>query len=217
MIGIVIAMDSEAKILLELANIKKETIVNGKKIYEGDFRGKSFVLAVCGVGKVNAAYTTSLLLHRYSVKKVLNFGVAGGLNDGTTLCSVYEIAQSVQFDFDLTQLNGTAIGTLDEYKENYLPVNALLLFPKRNLATADRFNDSRDDYLLLTEELKADIRDMEGCAIVQACLCASMPVYLFKAISDVAGSGSTTDQYLQNRDTALSNLQAELPRIFDML
>ena len=35
MIGIVIAMDSEAKILLELANIKKETIVNGKKIHKG--------------------------------------------------------------------------------------------------------------------------------------------------------------------------------------
>ena len=43
---------------------------------------------------------------------------------------------------------------------------------------------------------------MEGGAIVQAAKSAGVPVYSFKAISDVAGSGSTTDQYLKNRAAA---------------
>ena len=103
-----------------------------------------------------------------------------------------------------------------EYEENYLPLNDLdFPFEKKRLGTSDRFNDSPADYRLLTEELQADIRDMEGCAIVQAALCAKLPVYAFKAISDVAGSGSTTEKYLCNREKALSNLKAYLPRIFD--
>ena len=88
---------------------------------------------------------------------------------------------------------------------------------KKNLGTADRFNDSPEDYLLLTKELKADIRDMEGAAIVQAANAAQLPVYAVKAISDVAGSGSTTEQYLLNRKRALQNLKAALPMLFEEL
>jgi hypothetical protein len=44
-----------------------------------------------------------------------------------------------------------------------------------------------------------------------------LPVYSIKAISDVAGSGSTTEQFLVNKDKALANLKAELPKIFEQL
>ena len=149
------------------------------------------------------------------MKSLLNFGVAGGLNGGTALCQVYQIESAVQFDFDLVQLNGTKMGTLNEYEENYLPLSVLdLPFPLKKLGTADRFNDSIADYKLLTEELRADIRDMEGGAIVQAALSMQLPVYSFKAISDVAGSGSTTEQYLTNKNKALDNLKAVLPNVF---
>ena len=55
---------------------------------------------------------------------------------------------------------------------------------------------------------------MEGGAIVQAAKGAGVPVYAFKAISDIAGSGSTTEQYLKNRAAALKNLEKALPEIF---
>ena len=77
--------------------------------------------------------------------------------------------------------------------------------------------DSAEDYRLLTQELQADIRDMEGGAVVQAAYAAQLPVYSIKAISDVAGSGSTTEQYLANKDKALANLKALLPTIFEHL
>ena len=218
MIGVVIAMQSEADILLDEMRISRSLSVSGKKIHVGTVYGKNIAVCVCGVGKVNAALGAQILVSKFDVKKLLNFGVAGSLNKTTELCSVYQISAATQFDFDLVQLNGTKIGTLNEYEESYLSLNLLpAQFPKKKLATADRFNDSIDDYKLLTEELNADIRDMEGGAVVQAAYAAQLPVYAIKAISDVAGSGSTTEQYLINKDKALTNLKALLPTIFDNL
>ena len=211
-------MECEAEILLKNATIAAQKTILGKKVYEGEAYGKKFALILCGVGKVNAALGAQIALLTYRPQSVLNFGVAGGLNERTALCAVYQIDKAVQFDFDLTQLNGGKIGTLNEYTQNYLPLSALSLsLPQRALGTADRFNDSPADYALLTDELNADIRDMEGAAIVQAALCAGVDAYCVKAISDVAGSGSTTDQYLKNRAAALRNLETALPDIFSAI
>ena len=218
MIGAVIAMQSEADILLDEMKISRSLTVSGKKIHVGMAYGKEIAVCVCGVGKVNAALGAQILISKFDAKSLLNFGVAGSLNTPTELCSVNQISSATQFDFDLVQLNGTKIGTLNEYQEPYLHLNTLPLnFPKKKLATADRFNDSADDYALLTKELQADIRDMEGGAIVQAAFAAQLPVYSIKAISDVAGSGSTTEQFLINKDIALANLKAVLPAIFEYL
>ncbi len=218
MIGAVIAMQSEADILLDNMKVQRSLTVSGKVVHVGMAYGKEVALCICGIGKVNAALGTQLLVSKFGVEKILNFGVAGGLNQNTKLCQVYQIAAAVQFDFDLTAINGTKIGTLDEYKENYLSTNHFKAnYPKMKLGTADRFNDSKDDYLLLTEELGADIRDMEGAAVVQASYYAEMPVYLIKAISDVAGSGNTAEQYFENRSKALENLKAALPVFFEEL
>ena len=218
MIGVVAALSSEAEILLEQTETFRSLIVSGKQVHVGRAFGKDVAVVICGVGKVNAALGTQLAVSKFDADKIFNFGVAGGLNKTTELCGVYQTKAAVQFDFDLTQLNGTKIGTLDEYKENYLKLSSFRApLKKKNLGTADRFNDSPEDYLLLTKELKADIRDMEGAAIVQAANAAQLPVYAVKAISDVAGSGSTTEQYLSNRKRALQNLKAALPMLFEEL
>ena len=218
MIGAVIAMQSEADILLDQMKIVRSLTVSGKTVHVGKAFSKDVAVCICGVGKVNAALGAQLLVSKFDVEKLLNFGVAGGLNESTELCQVYQISAAVQFDFDLVQLNGTKMGTLNEYTENYLCLNILdAPFAARKLGTADRFNDSHEDYKLLTQELAADIRDMEGAAIVQTAYAAQLPVYSVKAISDVAGSGSTTEQFLQNKDKALKNLKNALPLIFETL
>ncbi len=218
MIGAVIAMQSEADILLEQMKVERSLTVSGKNVHIGTAFGKEIAVCVCGVGKVNAALGTQLLISKFDVKKLVNFGVAGGLNSGTELCAVYQISHAVQFDFDLADLNGTSIGTLNEYEEPYLALElSSCPFPLKKLGTSDRFNDSKEDYTLLTEVLGADIRDMEGGAIVQAAYAAQLPVFSLKAISDMAGSGSTTEQFLKNKAAALANLQAALPTFFEEL
>lgn len=198
MIGCVIALENEAEALLSQMKTERIQTVYGKPVYTGTAFGEKILLTVCGVGKVNAAVGCTLLLER-GADKIFNFGVAGGLHGNTQIAKVYSIDKAVQYDFDITQIEGGEIGTLDGETENFLPVNVIngLDLPVRALGSGDRFNDSPVDHGLLLR-LGADIRDMEGAAIAQVCKCANVPFYSVKAISDVYGAGSTTEQYTQN-------------------
>lgn len=206
MICFVIAMEKEAEPILNNMSRAKSDVICGRKVCTGRLFKKKAAVIICGVGKVNAAAGAQLAISLFNPDRIINLGVAGGLNERCKVGNIYCVSKAVQYDFDLCQLNGTAIGTLDEYKENYLSLNTTTKFPLRKLATADRFNDSKVDYRLITKELGADLRDMEGAAIVQVCKRAKVPVYAFKAVSDVAGSGSTTEQYMQNMKLCADNI-----------
>ena len=108
-------------------------------------------------------------------------------------------------------------GTLDECAENYLPLQICGVYPAKKLATGDRFNDSKKDFELLTTVLNADIRDMECGAVAQVCMHAKIPCRSFKIISDLAGSGSTTEQYLKNLSLCFKTLESELKNIVETL
>ena len=213
MICFVIAMDKEAEPIIAAMQRVKIRKISGKRIILGTLFKKKVAVIVCGVGKVNAACGAQIAIDCLKADKIVNIGVAGGLNNGLTVGEVYQISHAVQYDFDLTQINGTAIGTLDECKENYLPLNICGKYPAKRLATGDRFNDSKNDNKLLTKELEADIRDMECGAIVQTCMHAGVKCYAYKIISDLAGSGSTTEQYLCNITLCFETLKRELKNI----
>ena len=217
MIGAVIALDSEAEALLSQMQIENTVIAHGKPVYRGKAFGKDVLLCVCGVGKVNAAAGTCAVLER-GADVVLNFGVAGGLCDKTQLAEVYLIEKAVQYDFDITQLEGGEIGTLDGETQNFLPLFMPdgLDFPRRALGTGDRFNDSPADHALLLR-LGAHIRDMEGAAVAQVCKYAGVPCVSVKAISDVYGAGSTTEQFEKNLTRASLNLKAYMHVIVNSL
>lgn len=217
MIGLVIAMDSEAEILLESMEIENIRTMYGKTVHLGKAFGKDVALVVSGCGKVNAAAGACAAIAQ-GVDVILNFGVAGGLkSDRTEVAEVYLIDKVVQYDFDLTQLSGKPMGTLDGEEENFLPLlTPALDYPRRALGTGDRFNDSPVDHALLCD-LGCDIREMELGAIAQVCKYAGVPCVSVKAISDVYGSGSTTEQYRKNCKLALLNLKAFLPEILNSL
>ena len=121
MIGCVIAMDSEAEILLDQTEIENIKTLFGKTVHFGRAFGHDVVLVTCGVGKVNAAAGACAAI-QMGADVVLNFGVAGGLSDRTELTEVYLIDKAVQYDFDCTQLNGLPVGTLDGETENFMPL-----------------------------------------------------------------------------------------------
>lgn len=217
MIGAVIAMDSEAEALLGQMEVEDIRTIYGKTVHIGKAFGKDVLLVVCGVGKVNAAAGACAAIH-FGADIILNFGVAGGLHNGTELTEVYLIDKAVQYDFDITQPEGCEIGTLGGETENFLPlyVPKTLDYPRRALGTGDRFNDSPLDHDLLIR-LGADIRDMEGAAIVQVCKYSGVPVVSVKAISDVYGAGSTTEQFEKNLSRACLNLKAYMGEVFAAL
>lgn len=208
----VIAMEKEAAPVLEAMRVRRFLNFCGKRVLTGELYGVRCGVVVCGVGKVNAAMGTQIAIDELGAEVIINLGVAGGLNGSLEVGKIYEISHAVQYDFDLTQLNGTKIGTLDECKENFLALDALSLYPLKKLATGDRFNDSAEDFKLLTE-LGADIRDMEGAAIAQVCMHAKVELRAYKVISDLAGSGSTTEQYLKNLAVCADTIKRELRNI----
>lgn len=213
MICFVIAMDKEAEPLLSVMSGVKEQKICGKRVICGALYSKEIAIVICGVGKVNAACGAQIAIDRLGATEIINLGVAGGLNSSLTVGGIYEISAVVQYDFDLTQLNGTKIGTLDECGENYLPLHICGVYPAKKLGTGDRFNDSQADFELLTGVLKADIRDMECGAIAQVCMHAGVKCLSIKIISDLAGSGSTTEQYLKNLALCAENLKKQLQNI----
>lgn len=208
----VIAMEKEAAPVLEAMRVRRFLNFCGKRVLTGELYGVRCGVVVCGVGKVNAAMGTQIAIDELGAEVIINLGVAGGLNGSLEVGKIYEISHAVQYDFDLTQLNGTKIGTLDECKENFLALDALSLYPLKKLATGDRFNDSAEDFKLLTE-LGADIRDIEGAAIAQVCMHAKVELRAYKVISDLAGSGSTTEQYLKNLAVCADTIKRELRNI----
>ncbi len=80
MIGIVVAMSSEAKTLVEKWQLKKNLSSHKFQLFESD----SYSLIVSGVGKINSAAATTYLLNRRPLESwtaVVNFGIAGSANE----------------------------------------------------------------------------------------------------------------------------------------
>ena len=211
----VTAMPGEAQTVLGNMTEVVQSEACGKKIYSGRLCGRPTAVVVTDVGKVNAACGAQYAIDALNADKIINIGVAGGLNEHTSVGQIYGISHVVQYDFDLAQLNGTTIGTLNEFAEPYLTLAKTEIYELRRLGTGDRFNDSAADYSLLTHDLKADIRDMECGAIAQVCAHAGVRLYAFKCISDVAGSGSTTEQYMKNLEHCFKELTSAVPAIFE--
>jgi len=101
MIGIIGAMEVEIKQLLEKLK-NKETKSHGiRTFYTGRISGKKVVIVQAGIGKVNAAITTTLLIENYPVSSIINIGVAGGQN-GVKHKEVVVSTEVTHHDVDVT-------------------------------------------------------------------------------------------------------------------
>lgn len=212
MLYILAAMQKEADALLAKAEIRKEFTQFGKKLWEGEACGVPFTLIVTGVGKTNAAASAMLAIAR-GADRLLNIGVAGGITPRAKIGSLWQIDRAVQYDFDLSAINGTPVGTLDEYQTPYLPLRTGGKFPTATLATADSFASGQDDMALL-ESLGADVRDMEGAAIAHIAYAAGVPCTMFKSISDNAREESVRE-YRENMLIALGALSDNIREILE--
>jgi len=126
--------------------------------------------------------------------------------DSVAVGGVYEVKSAVEYDFDLAKLNGTSVGVLNERDTPFIPMATVGKFPAKILATGDHFNDKEDDYRLITAELGAELRDMEGAAIAHVCEKAGVACRALKCVTNVAGRGSMVGQFEENRKRCLAIL-----------
>ena len=201
----VIAMNNEAECIVSNLENAVESTLFGRRIVRGTLNGEDALVVVSGVGKSNAAAATQLAIQETGTKRIFNLGVSGGLDPAMKVGEIYEVADAVQYDFDLVQINGTEMGTLNERDTPFIPCKAEGRFAAKTLGTGDRFNDNADDSALL-KRLGASLRDMEGAAIAHVCETAGVEFVSYKCISDVEGSGSMPEQYMENLKKCLEIL-----------
>ncbi|MGL5971898.1 MAG: 5'-methylthioadenosine/S-adenosylhomocysteine nucleosidase, partial [Cetobacterium sp.] len=102
LIGIIGAMNEEVIQLKEIMNLVETKELGGYQFFKGNLLGKDVVLVECGIGKVNAAICSTLLIQEFKVDKVLFTGVAGGLNPDINIGDIVVSKDLVEHDFDCT-------------------------------------------------------------------------------------------------------------------
>ncbi len=209
----VISMDNEAQCVIDNLVDAVEACEFGRRVVRGKLGGEATMVVVSGIGKSNAAAATQLAIQN-GADVIINIGVAGALDSSIEVADIYEVDSAVQYDFDLSAVNGTMVGTLDERSTPYIPLSVTGMYPAKSIGTGDKFNDSDDDNDLLMNVLTCALRDMECAAVAHVCERAGVRCVAFKCITDVRGKGAMTGQYVDNLRRCLAKLTAEVPAIF---
>ncbi len=205
-VAFVVAMGCEAECIIANLQGRDERVMWGRRVVRGMWWGKSAAVVVSGIGKDNAAAATQLALSEFRPGEIINFGVAGGLRATMKVGEIYEVRAAIEYDFDLAELNQTAVGVLNERKEREIPIT-VGSEGLEVLGTGDRFsNDGGDAAALL--EMGIGLRDMEGAAIAHVCETAGARMRCVKCVSDVHGVGEAmTGQYQANLAKCLGILR----------
>jgi adenosylhomocysteine nucleosidase len=198
-IGIIGAMKEEIELFLEHMEQVETTQKAKIQFLEGLFHGKRVVLCKSGVGKVNAAVTTQILIDTFGVDAIIFTGVAGAVDPRLNVGDIVISSELIQHDMDVTAL-GFPRGTIP-YEEVSLfvsderlkqaAVNASSeLFPGRvqvgRVLSGDQFIASRDTVTQLYNELQGACTEMEGASVAQVCAMNSIPQVVIRSMSDKA-------------------------------
>ena len=117
-VAIIGAMEQEITLLQSrIAQPQHEKIAH-VAITRGTLAGKPVLLAQSGIGKVNAAITTAILLEKYQAACVINTGSAGGLQGGMKQGDVVVGIQTAHHDADATAFD-YVIGQLPQMPARY--------------------------------------------------------------------------------------------------
>ena len=211
----VIAMESEADaVLRHLSDVLKFEEC-GRTVYQGLLNGEQTAVVICGLGKVNAAAGTQYAIDHFTPERIVNLGVAGGLDASMSVGQVYSISKCFQCDFDLSDINHTPKGTPDEYDSPFFELSNFSTSQLSNLPTAivstgDSFENGDPDRDFVYGEMGAWLRDMELAAIAHVCKRAGVRCCALKSVSDVHSPDCPppTEQYAVNLKKAVDSLAA---------
>lgn len=211
--GIITAMKEEMQ---EIEKIMRE--IEKQKIYELTFiKGKinqnDVVLVEAGIGKVNAARTTQILIDNFKVDIVINVGSAGSANDELEIGDIVIGEKIVQHDFDITAFGHpkgfiSNVGQfLESDKKLVNEFEKIALNQKENefnikigtVASGDIFCTDIRMKNKIREKFNADAIEMEGAAIAQVCKLDKVPFIIIRSISDKPNGNNnvTFDKFLE--------------------
>lgn len=203
-IGIIAAMKSELKPLVSELESPTISKVAGFSFHQGKFEGHQLFLLLSGIGKVNAAVATSLLVDRYEPEAVINTGVAGGFDKELETGDIVVSTEVCHHDVDVTPFS-YRIGQVPQMPQSYFADPYLLSraqstpSPRLGNAVKSGLIVSGDIFvqkIQIAERIRHNFPEalaieMEGAAIAQTCHHFNTPFLLIRSISDLI-EGETT-------------------------
>lgn len=229
-IGIIGAMEVEVAALKSAMKVSRMLNKAQMEFLEGELEGCQAVVVRSGIGKVNAAVCTQILVDEFGVDGVINTGIAGSLKAEINIGDIVLSTDALQHDMD-AQAFGYEPGQIprvdtlsfkaDEKmialaKECCEKVNPEIGVFTGRVVSGDQFISDKEKKKWLTDTFAGYCTEMEGAAIAQVCYFNHIPFLIVRAISDKADDSASMD-YPTFEAQAIRhsvNLMAEMLRCF---
>lgn len=218
MIGIIFAMKEEINEFLKLVTDIEEIYIFELTFYRCKLKDKNLILVESGIGKVNAARATQILIDNMMVDYIFNIGVAGSVSNEVNVFDIVLGSKLVQHDFDITAFN---------HKKGYIPnigvymdSDEYLLKLARNIkvettihegviASGDIFVTSPEMSKKICTKFNALAVEMEGSSIAQVCQLCHIPYLVIRSISDSPNNNSnnkvTYEEFLEKSSSMVAS------------
>ena len=206
-IGIIGAMEEEVSLLKEEMEIKETVEYATMTFCKGVLCGKDVVIVRSGIGKVNAAACTQILVDKFNVDVLVNTGVAGSLDATIDIGDVVISTDLVEHDMD-TSVFGDPLGQVPRMDTFSFPADPVLVekavaanqeanpdirtFTGR-IVSGDQFVSSKEVKEKLVNVFQGRCTEMEGAAIAHAAYLNKVSCVIIRAISDKADNSAEMD------------------------
>lgn len=221
--GILGAFGEEVNLLLNQVEQKKEVKIQQVRFTSGILKGKPVVIAETGVGKVNAAVVTMLMLEHFQPRAVIFTGIAGAVNEQLAPGDLVIGTRVAHHDYGKVTADSMVQWPTNNpliKKENplyFLSDTSLVALARTQgkkialekirrangeqspnivtgtIVTGDVFVASAPVAQRLRLQLQADATEMEGAAVAQVCWQQSTPFIIIRSISDNANTNAYAD------------------------
>lgn len=200
LLGIIGAMNEEVVQLKESMEIEETRCIGGYEFYKGKLNNKDIVLVECGIGKVNAAICSTLLIQEFNIDKVLFTGVAGGINPDINIGDIVISTDLVEHDFNATAF-GYDYGVIPRMANSKFKSDEKLVGVAKKVAeekfgkervwvgtilSGDEFVASLEKIKWLRETFNGECVEMEGASVAHVCQVLGKPFVIIRSISDKA-------------------------------
>ncbi|WP_243290717.1 5'-methylthioadenosine/S-adenosylhomocysteine nucleosidase [Bacillus sp. FJAT-47783] len=220
-VAIIGAMEEEVTILRDQLENKEKEVIAGCEFTSGTLNGVETILLKSGIGKVNAALSTSILLDRFQPDYVINTGSAGGFHESLNVGDVVISTEVRHHDVDVTVF-GYEYGQVPGLPAAFVPDEKLVQIAEEKakqiteiqvvkgaIATGDSFMNDQARVDFIRSKFPALYAvEMEAAAVAQVCYQFGTPFVIIRALSDIAGKESNVsfEQFLDQAALHSTNM-----------
>ena len=192
--------------LAKLMEDKATASEGGAQFTTGKIGKHNIVLMQCGIGKVNAAVGTTLLIRHFAPDCIISTGCAGGIDECLNVMDVVVSRELVYHDVDCGVTLGCELGQVQglplRFQGDTRLVEAATKLETNThihaglICTGDQFITSRKALDKIKQNFPDGLAvDMESAAIAQVCYLQGVPFVSFRVISDTPGADEHQKQY----------------------